>query len=265
MDEKEKERYDEMMAQASITEGTQKGAAENMRYYLQEQEKGIVNVQLEVDSIKEDVYHLLRQDVYKIEEGGAGKWVEIPNKSQRTLSDWGVDRIMQVIHFYVNKNTLLSNFNEEQINRLMLKFVKELNDLILLKYQLLFRTASFKECKNIILDRIEEQEKMKIFSLEILGKIPDKGKIHEDLLREMELTLDKEMNKVREEQRKEKLREYGLILAQLEVMVYSTLNRAFRGEERGSIRRHTTISELIGNRPNQSSQKQGGLFSWVRS
>ena len=181
MDEKEAERYDEMMTQAQIAGETQKGAAENMRYYLEEQEKGIVNVQLEVDSIKSDVYHLLRQDVYKMKEGEIGDWKEIEDKRQRTLSDWGVDRIMQIIHFYVNKNTLLSNFSEDQINRIMLKFVKELNDLILLKYQVIFRTSSFEECKQIILERIEEQEKMKSFSMEILGKIPDKEKIHEDL------------------------------------------------------------------------------------
>jgi len=261
----EENNYEEMMNQAAITDSTQKNAAETMRYYLEEQEKGIVNVQLEVDSIKSDIYHLLRQDVYEVGEGGVGDWKEIKDSKQRTLSDWGVDRIMQIIHFYVNKNTLLSNFSEDQINRIMLKFVKELNDLVLLKYQTLFKQTNFEECKEIILNRIDEHKKMKMFSMEILGKIADEKKIHKDLLEEMERNLEKEMNKVREEQRKEKLREYGLIIAQLEVMVYSTLNRAFRGEERGSIRRHTTISELIGNRPSQSPQKQGGIFPWSKS
>jgi len=56
---------------------------------------------------------------------------------------------------------------------------------------------------------------------------------------------------------------YQLLMAQLEQMVYATLNRAWKGEERGSIRRHTTISELIGNKPQQ--QGKGGIFSWGKN
>ena len=256
---------DRMYNQAVIQQQTGRNANEAAQYYLEEKEKGIIDVQLEVDSIKSDVYHLLRQDKLCLnKETNQMDWAELEDLSQRTLSDWGVERLMQVINFYINKNTLLTNFDEKQINRLMLTFMKELNSLILLKYQLIFRTPTFEECKKIMMDKLADKKKLKMFTLEILGKEVDEEQIGIDLLNEMESTIEKEMLKIKEEHRKEKLRDYGILVAQLEIMVYATLNRAWKGEERGSIRRHTQISELIGGKPNMNMNKSsgGGMFSW---
>ena len=170
---------------------------------------------------------------------------------------------MQLIHFYINKNNLLTNFDEKQINRLMYTFMKEVNDLILLKYQNLFRIPTFEECREIIKEKVDDRKKMRMFTLEILGKEINEEEITKELMLELEKTLEKEMLKIREEKRKEKIRDYGILLAQLEVITYAALNRAFRGEERGSIRRHTQISELIGGRnPQGTPQSKGGIFPW---
>jgi len=250
------------MHNAVVAAGTQNVGNNAMRYFLEDQERGIVNVQLDVDSIKEEIYHLIRQDNYRLDKNGVGVWESIKDEKQKSLSDWGVDRIMQLIHFYVNRNTLLSNFNEKQINRLMYRFMLELNDLVLLKYELLFRQATFEECRDIILERMDNRKKMKMFSLEILGKEANEEEIKKELLEEIEKHLEKEIEKVREEQRKEKLREYGLLLTQIEFVVFTTLQRAWKGEERGSIRRHTTISELHGGTSQQAQQKQGGFLNF---
>jgi len=262
MNPEETEQYmNQSMIQGQVGQGASANAM--AQYYLQEQDKGLASAQLEVDSIKEEIYHLIRQDNQK-EIRGKFQWIPLENQGGRTLSDWGVDRIMQIIHFYINKNTLLSNFNEEQINRLMLRFIRELNDLILLKYQVIFREPTFEECKKIILDKLDNRQKMRIFAMEIIEKKADKEEIKKELLYELEKTIDKEMEKTRNEQRKEKLRDYGLIIAQLEIMVYSTLNRAFRGEERGSLRRHMNVSELIGTKPTPMDKEKGGFFGWGR-
>lgn len=258
--------YEEQAVQTGIIGSLGQNAASNVaaQYYLQEQEKGLAEAQLEVDSIKSEIYHLLRQDILEETPKGSGKfdWVKIKKVRERILSDSGVDRIMQVIHFYINKNTLLSNFDEKQINRLMLRFIREMNDLILLKYQLLFRQPTFEECKEIILEKIDDKKKMRMFAFEIMGKEFDEEVIKKNLLEEMEKTLETEMEKIRREQRKEKLRDYGLIIAQLEIMVYASLNRAYRGEERGSLRRHMNVNELIGGRPNLPQSSKGGIFEW---
>lgn len=238
---------------------------QQQQYIFEEKERGLVEIQLEVDTIKEEIYHLLKQDQYRI-KGGIGDWVEMEDKKTRTLSDWGVERIMQIIHFYINKNTLLSNFDEDQIKRLMLRFMKEVNDLVLLKYQVLFRQPTFEECKEIINERINNRVKMKMFSAEILGRNINEQSVKHNLMEEMERNLEMEMQKIRDEQRKEKIRDYGILIAQLEIIVYASLNRAYRGEERGSFRRHTSISEIMGHQPRMPNQnnmgKTGGFFSW---
>ena len=105
---------------------------------------------------------------------------------------------------------------------------------------------------------------MKLFSLEVLGQKGDDKKIEKELLEETEATLEKEMEKVRKETKKEKIRDYGLIIVQLEIIVFATLNRAWKGEERGSLRRHMNVSELIGASSSRPQQPKGGFFSWGR-
>jgi len=244
-------------------------AAAAAQYYVEEQEKNLAETQLDVESIIEKIYHLLKQDVLKpnMEKDGKLDWFPIKDIKQRALTDWGVDRIMQVINFYINKDVLLSNFDEKQINRNMLRFCVELNDLVLLKYQLLFRQPSFDECKEILKGRLEDKKKLRRYAIEILGKEVTKEQekeIEKQILNEIENRIEQEIAKIKEEQRKEKLREYGLLMAQLESIVYATYNRAWRGEERGSIRRHTNISEVLGNKPSVSNTSGGGVFKWIK-
>lgn len=259
----DQENYDALFEQTQMAGavGQQAQAAAAAQYYLEEQQKNLAETQLEVESITERIYHLLKQDSLKILDDGRTEWQAIIDMKQRTLTDWGIDRIMQVIHFYINKNTLLSNFDEPQINRIMLRFCNEINDLVLLKYQILFRQPTFKECKEILLERIDEQKQLKVFAAEIIGITLDPNKVKEELLKEAEQRIENEIKKIRQEQTKEKLKEYGLLMAQLEAMVYATYNRAYRGEERGSIRRHTNISEVLG-RP-MNPKQEGGMFKWL--
>lgn len=256
------EEYNELGAHAQIAATTQKNAAEAAQYYLEEKEKGIIDIQLEVESIKTDIYHLLRQDKIVLNETEQRtEWKEI-DENKRTLTDWGVERLMQVIHFYINKNTLLTNFNEDQIKNIMLTFMKEINDLVLLKYEYLFRQPSMDECVQEIKNKKEIEKELKKVTAEFLGKAIDEKQIDKEVTKEFENKLDKEIQKVKNKKIEENIREYGLLIAQLEVMVYATLNRAWKGEERGSIRRHTQISELVGTNRPLPKQSKGGLFSW---
>ena len=52
-----------------------------------------------------------------------------------------------------------------------------------------------------------------------------------------------------------------MIFTQLKALVEATHNRAWKGEERGSLRRHFNISEVIGGR-SPMEQKRGGIFGW---
>ena len=254
--------YGEAVAHSQISDATTNNSANASQLFLEEKERGIVDIQLEVDTIKADIYHLLKQDVYKVDDQDGAKWETLKNKAERILSDWGVDRIMRAIHFYVNKNTLLSNFDENQIRTLMLRFVTELNDLMLQKYETLFAQPTFEECEKIIELRINDKIKLALLAAKMSGNTIDEVDVRTKLMKEM--NLEKEVTKIKEEERKKKIRDYGLMMAEIETMVYATLNRAYRGEERGSIRRHTTISELYGQQKGNPPQEKGGNYPWSR-
>jgi len=260
-----------LMEQAALSGqvGQAAQASAAAQYFVEEQEKSLAETQLEVQTIIRTIYHLLKQDILRPNKDKDGEldWFPIEDTKQKALTDWGVDRIMQVVNFYINKNILLSNFDEKQINRIMLRFCIELNDLILLKYQLLFRDPSFEECKEILQDRLDEKKKLRSFTMEILGKKvtrEDEEIMEREILSEIEDRIESEIQKIKEEQRKEKLREYGLLMAQLEAIIYATYNRAWKGEERGSIRRHTNISEVLGTKPLVSNANSGGIFKWIK-
>lgn len=261
MDEQTRdELFEQVGLAAQANQSAQQAAA--TQYYLEEQDKGLAETQLNVEEILANIYHWLRQDI-KSEKNKKIVWEAITDAKQRTLSDIGVDKIMGKLHFYINRNTLLTNLDEKQIARVMLRFVKEMNSLLFLKYQAIFKQLTFEECKEILEERIEGRKKIRKYALELSGKTVDDKEVKKEVVLEMETKIEKEMEKIREEKRKEQLREYGSIMAELEHIVYFCLNRAFRGEERGSIRRHTNISELVGKMPMQEKQR-GGIFKWGR-
>jgi len=172
---------------------------------------------------------------------------------------------MELMSFYVNKENLLSNFNEEQINGIMLRFRLAFSANILMRYKLYFRQPTFEECKAIFLLRIEDKRKLKLFAGEMAGVKLDSKEIEENLLKEYENRIEQELAKIKEEKKKEMLSEFEMLFEQLSQLVFATLNRAWKGEERGSIRRHTNISEVIGNRPQQQKESGGMLSRWKRN
>jgi len=230
---------------------------------MQEQERGLAEEQLDVEDIIDRIYNLLQGR--ELKDLGQGKeWIESSTKGMKVLSDWGIQRVMQIIRFHINKNTLLSNFREEQINRLMYDFTTELNDLVLLKYKQLFREPTFEECKKIVENRLLEKQKIKMFSNEVLGLNSNEEQIKTDLLLELEGRIEYEIGKIRDDERKEKIKEYGLLLSEIEQSIYSTINRALGGKERETLRRHAQFSEIRALQP-ESMQKKGGMFSWLRN
>src|SRR3990167_7492335 len=102
--------------------GQQAATSAAAQYYIEEKEKSIAEAQLEVESTLERIYHKIKQDTYKDVGEGRMDWVSLKDEKKRILTEEGVERIMQPMGFYINKENLLSNFSEEQINRIMLTF-----------------------------------------------------------------------------------------------------------------------------------------------
>ena len=256
------EEYNEVAERVGVHQAAQQGnlvANQNnqMQYQMEEQEQNLAEAQLDVEATLTKIYHLLKQDILKPNSDGILEWMNIADSKKRVLTEEGVDKIMQIMNGYINKETLLSNFDDKMIARRMLKFCLALNALMFMKYEIYFRTPSLEECQAILQSRIDEKIKKIKMNLELLGKEVDANKIKQGVLKEIEPQIEYEITKIKAEQTKLNLREFEMIFTQLEALVEATHNRAWKGEERGSLRRHFNISEVIGGKSNQMPEKKG--------
>jgi len=233
---------------------------QQVQYQVEEQEKNLAEAQLECDKTLNTIYHLLKQDIMRPNEQGIMDWEAIKDNKKRILTDEGVDKIMQVMRSYVNKETLLSNFDAPQIQSRMLRFCLALNANMFMKYEIYFRIPSLKECHELLKERLVEKFQLKKIAAELMGEDINEEEAKQKIMVELEDKIEYELTKIKAEQTKINLREYELIFTQLEALVEATHNRAFRGEERGSLRRHFNISEVIGGSPSQGQKKSGGWF-----
>jgi len=98
------------------------------------QDDNLVKYQLEVNDILERAEHILSGDVPAFEQGHM-IWAKNPEPENNTLNSLGVREIMQRLAMYINRNTILSDFEQEEIDNKALEFGKALNNLIFMKYE----------------------------------------------------------------------------------------------------------------------------------
>lgn len=100
----------------------------------QNNQDNLVKWQTEFDKDLERIEHILRGNKPTNINGNI---VFLPpnDEKDKLFNDSGVAQIMQVVHMYLNKNTILSNYDEDTINEKMYDFGIEFSNLIYLKYQ----------------------------------------------------------------------------------------------------------------------------------
>jgi len=94
----------------------------------------LIKWQLELDNILERCEHILRGDKL-VFIGGNLIWRENVNPEDNILNDYGVQEVMRVLSMYLNRNTILSDYEPEEIREKVLDFGRELNDLFFMKYE----------------------------------------------------------------------------------------------------------------------------------
>ena len=101
---------------------------------LQHQSDNLVVFQLELDNILERIEHLLRGDVLKEVDGNL-IYTEPDNNDLKLMNDYGVQLIMNLLSFYLNRNTILSNYEQTRIYEILYDLGNELADLIYINYE----------------------------------------------------------------------------------------------------------------------------------
>ncbi len=105
------------------------------RFGSTKQDEDLIRWQLELDNILERVEHLLRGDLLNFDQGGNLIWTKPEDQDDVLFNENGVQEILRMLSLYLNRNTILSNYDEETINYKVYDFGMELIDLIFMKYE----------------------------------------------------------------------------------------------------------------------------------
>ncbi|KKN39987.1 hypothetical protein LCGC14_0737580 [marine sediment metagenome] len=117
----------------------------------QTQDTNLIVWQLELDNILERIEHLLKGDIIKSDAEGNAEYVTPTDNSLVILNDYGVQLIMNVVSFYLNRNTILSNYSEERINNILYDLGNELADVVYINYETMGMTTMEKKSRHELL------------------------------------------------------------------------------------------------------------------
>lgn len=242
----------QMEGQENKLKNSQLAHAAANSLFLGNQNQNLIEWQLELDNILERVDHLLRGHVLEFDGRGNVIWNKPKDKRLIVFTEYGVQELLRHLSMYLNRNTILSNYDEPTINWKVLDFGNRLIDLIFRKYEDMFYVPEGEDFDKIFFDYVVNTQS----DMDILSSNPDK-------LRDKILELKREIIL-------EKIKLYETIVGELVDIVHSAYLRAYNGGERESLRtaRVVTQNEPLGQ-VNQMQQQQSkgswyNPFSWGR-
>ena len=97
-------------------------------------EDNLIRWQLDLKEDLDRLYHLLKGHQIKEDMQGNIIYTEPESDDMKPFNEFGVQLLMNIMSFYLNRNTLLSNYDEDTINWKVLDFGREVSDLILCRY-----------------------------------------------------------------------------------------------------------------------------------
>lgn len=96
------------------------------------QNEDIVRWQLELNDILERAEHILKGDIPTFQDGHI-IWDVNPNPDENSINTLGVNETMKVLAMYVNRNTILSDYNNDEIDVKVYDFGREINNLFFMR------------------------------------------------------------------------------------------------------------------------------------
>lgn len=247
--ENDLEKYEIALANAqNNTDAAKLGQAQaQQEVMMQEQETGMIKEQLDSSEDIQKIYNLLKG--YSLERDASGnmKWTKPKSNDMIILTGYGIQFVMGKIVTYLTKNTLLSNYDDKQIDGKMEDISNNLNDTIFMEYDKMFLYPTLDDCKIELRARIKQKVDLRMFAKELLGKTANKKEIEEKILKEMENTIEREMANIKEQKMKSKLKRFESLVRDIQDVIHSAYQRAWKGQERTTLRQHINISENRGS------------------
>ncbi len=113
---------------------TEEDARNSSSSFTRENDENLVKWQLELDNILERIDHIIRG--HKLEWiNGNFIWTETKDEKDMIFNKYGASEIMRILSMYLNRNTILSNYDVDQVELKVYDFGIEVSDLIMNKYE----------------------------------------------------------------------------------------------------------------------------------
>lgn len=90
--------------------------------------QNLIQWQLDLQNDFERIKHVLRGDIVVTDKEGNQFWEQNKDELQVPLNDYGVNMLMRILYFYVNRNTLLAYYEPEEIQQIVGQASAEIND-----------------------------------------------------------------------------------------------------------------------------------------
>jgi hypothetical protein len=197
----------------------------------------------------------LKGDRITQDDNGNLVYAEAESNDLKPFNEFGTQLIMNLIQFYLNRNTILSNYKEEDIKNKVLDFGIRLSDLIHNRYEDMMMTTTFEDEFNNLYPELELYR-------------DNKGKMFYSIKDGDTFILDEEMvesvNRRLDEHILGKLKMAEIVCGAIVDNVHSTFNRALNGGELKSLREARTVSQSDSGirQPNFPVMEQKrGLFN----
>lgn len=227
----------------------------NQGVILDQETKNIVKEQLDLTEEITTIQNLLRGRVQVPDEEGILFWRNPTSNDDVLLTEAGINLVLNTIQWYMNKNTLLSNYDEKTIYEKMEDFSTALADAIFMNYEKYFLYPTPEDCQKKLIERLKKKQEAIEFNLKLQGHSPDKDKIWKQLIDEIDPQVERD--KIKEQLIKNKLKSFELLMRQIQDIVHSTYLRALGGAERRTLRQHTTVTETISPMMHMPQKKSG--------
>lgn len=226
----------------------------------------LIKWQLELDNILERAEHILRGDKLVFDEGHL-VWKPNPSPIDNILNEYGVQAVMRMLSMYLNRNTILGDYEPKEIMEKMLDFGREVNDLFFMKYEEMGLEVSFEDAFKLLYSTTDELVNSE-HGIRIIIKNPD-GTYNYQILLQQQI---EEIELYKEKISLEKRKNYPMLIREIVDMVHSCYTRAKYGGERRSLREARSVTQTeplnmygqmgMGNMP--PARPQRGILNPLR-
>lgn len=265
-DENMIEKYENMIQQAQLQASQSQLQNQQNEIINEEREKGMLQEQLDVGEILDRIHHLLKgYTLQRNSKTGQLNWVEPHDPDMIILTDFGINYIMNSVQWYLNKNTLLSNYDEDTILKKMEDFAITIIDNVFMEYDKMFSYPTLEDCKKELDRRLQHKLDIRKYTLKMTNIDVNEEEIKASLLAEIEDRIERELEVIKQQKIKNKLKRFESLMRFVQDTVHSVYLRAWKGQERTTLRQHITVSETKGGLTPMPSQGQGSLNIFRRN